>query len=77
MSRLINEGYGLNFNEYVNELRIKAVIRQLEQRAHKHLTIMGIAYDCGFNAKTTFNRCFKKATGLTPGDYIKTKGLKD
>jgi len=77
MSRVINEGYGLNFNEYINELRIKAVIRKLDEGIHKRLTLMGIAYDCGFNAKTTFNRCFKKVTGLTPGDYIKTSSLQD
>jgi AraC-like DNA-binding protein len=33
---------------------------------------MGIAYECGFNSKATFNRVFKNLTGVTPGEYVKS-----
>lgn len=72
LSRVINEGLAQNFNDYINGLRVAAVLRQIEKEAHKKYSIMGIAWDCGFNSKTTFNRSFKKITGKTPTEYIKT-----
>ena len=37
---------------------------------NSNITIMGLAYDCGFNSKTVFNTYFKKATGQTPKQYL-------
>ncbi|WP_137043718.1 AraC family transcriptional regulator [Pseudolabrys sp. FHR47] len=31
--------------------------------------IASIAFDCGFNDLSTFNRRFRRVTGVTPGDY--------
>lgn len=70
LSRIINEGYGQNFNDYINNLRVAAVIDRFAQQAHLQYSLMGIAYDCGFNSKTTFNRAFKKAIGQTPSEYL-------
>ncbi|MGV3459759.1 MAG: helix-turn-helix domain-containing protein [Flavobacterium sp.] len=70
LSRIINKGSGKNFNDFVNGYRVKAVIALLTAGAHKKSTIIGLAYDCGFNAKTTFNRAFKKQTGCAPKDFI-------
>ena len=69
-SKVINEGYGLNFNDYINQWRIEAVVEQFRQKVHHKYSLIAIAYDCGFNSKTTFNRAFKKVTGQTPGGYI-------
>ena len=71
LSRVINDGFGQNFNDYINGLRVAAVLKQLENDAHKKYNMTGIAWDCGFNSKTTFNRSFKKITGKTPTGYIK------
>jgi len=70
LSKIINEGYGLNFNDYINGLRVQAVLDRLKLGEQKKYSLMGIAWDCGFNSKTTFNRSFKKVTGKTPSDYI-------
>lgn len=70
LSKVINEGYGLNFNDYINQWRVEAVVEQFRQKAHYKYSLIAIAYDCGFNSKTTFNRAFKKVTGQTPGGYI-------
>ena len=70
LSRIINEGYGQNFNDYINHLRVASIIGRFEQQAHLKYSLMGVAYDCGFNSKTTFNRAFKKATGQTPSNYL-------
>jgi AraC-like DNA-binding protein len=38
-------------------------------------TILDIAYAAGFNSKASFNRIFKKVTGMTPSEYrLKMRG---
>lgn len=69
LSKVINQGFGLNFNDFVNEYRVKAVIELLKAGEQKNQTLLGIAFDCGFNSKATFNRAFKKQTGLSPKDW--------
>jgi AraC-like DNA-binding protein len=72
LSRVINVGYQLNFNDFINSYRIKEVRLKIDAKAHKHITLLGIALDSGFNSKATFNRAFKKQTGKTPLEYIKS-----
>ncbi|AWI26763.1 helix-turn-helix domain-containing protein [Flavobacterium pallidum] len=69
-SKVVNQGFGLNFNDLINQYRTEAVVKCLEQGLHKNTTLLGIAFDCGFNSKATFNRAFKKHTGKSPKDYI-------
>lgn len=70
ISKTINEALEMNFNDFVNEKRVEAVISNLNKGEHKRNTLLGIALDCGFNSKTTFNRAFKKYAGKTPKQYI-------
>jgi AraC-like DNA-binding protein len=70
VSKAINQGFGLNFNDFVNQYRIDAVKKAFESGEHKKSTLLGIAFDCGFNSKATFNRAFKKHTGISPKDYL-------
>ena len=70
LSQLINSGFQKNFNDFVNEYRIEAVKRQLSEGKHKQLSLLGIAYECGFNSKATFNRVFKKLTNTSPTEYL-------
>ncbi|MEM1325417.1 MAG: helix-turn-helix transcriptional regulator [Bacteroidota bacterium] len=70
ISKVINTEFDMNFNDFVNEKRAKAVIERLNQGEHHQHTLLSIALDCGFNSKTTFNRAFKKHTGITPKQYI-------
>lgn len=71
LSKIINKGFGLNFNDFINQYRIEAVIDALMLGKHKKNTLLGIAFDCGFNSKSTFNRAFKKHTALSPQEFIK------
>jgi AraC-like DNA-binding protein len=73
LTYLLNAHIGKNFFTYVNEYRLKAVIRRLENPDYDHLTIMAIAYDCGFNSKSTFNSLFKQFTGQTPSEFKKQR----
>ncbi len=66
VSRTINQGIGLSFNQYINQWRIKHAKAQLEQ---PHQSVLNLALESGFNSKATFNRVFKKQVGLTPSQY--------
>jgi AraC-like DNA-binding protein len=70
LSQVINQGYHLNFNELINQYRVRAVVEKFEEGEHSLQTLLGIAYDCGFNSKSTFNRAFRKHTGLSPSAYL-------
>ena len=76
ISSVINQGFEMNFNDFVNEKRTEAVIHKLKKREHTIKTLLSIALDSGFNSKATFNRAFKKHTGLTPRQYIAANDLK-
>ncbi|MEM6525568.1 MAG: helix-turn-helix domain-containing protein [Bacteroidota bacterium] len=69
LSYLLNRHLGKSFYEYVNSFRIEEVKQRLESDEFRHLSILAIAFDCGFNSKTSFNRIFKQMTGLTPSQY--------
>jgi AraC-like DNA-binding protein len=70
ISKTINQGFQLNFNDFINNYRIEAVKEKLQAGEQKKQTLLGIAYDCGFNSKATFNRAFKKVTGSSPKEWV-------
>ena len=72
LSEVINEHMGKNFYNLVNDYRVEEVKSRLETDDYKHLTILGIAFDSGFNSKSSFNTIFKEKTGSTPSEYLKT-----
>jgi AraC-like DNA-binding protein len=69
LSALVNQGFGENFNQFVNRYRVEESKRLLISGKHAHLSMVGIAFEAGFNSKTAFNTTFKKITGLAPTDY--------
>jgi AraC-like DNA-binding protein len=70
VSQQINAGLGKSFNDFVNEYRVEEVKRRLNSSDIDRLTILGIAFESGFNSKTTFNRIFKDFTGVAPRDFL-------
>ena len=69
ISYVINDKLDQNFYDLINNFRIEEVKSRLINPKFENLTIVAIAYDCGFNSKATFNRLFKKYTGTTPTQY--------
>jgi putative ABC transport system permease protein len=69
LSQIINTVLNKSFNDFINEYRIRYVISKMHDPAYKHITLLGIAYESGFNSKATFNRTFKQITGKTPLTY--------
>lgn len=73
LTALFNNYMGVNFFEFVNEYRIEEAKKRLVDETYEPLTIIAIAYDCGFNSKSTFNTLFKEMVGKTPSQYRKNK----
>ncbi len=69
LSQIINSKVGKNFFEFVNAYRIEAIKQKLTDPNYEHFSILGIAYECGFKTKSTFNTVFKNVTGYTPSAY--------
>jgi AraC-like DNA-binding protein len=59
----------MNFFDLVNGYRVREVQQRLEDEESRQFTILAIAFDAGFNSKTSFNTIFKKHTGMTPSEY--------
>ncbi|WP_170122717.1 ABC transporter permease [Mucilaginibacter oryzae] len=69
LSKTINLGLEKNFSDFINEFRVRDVVRKMRDPANDRLTLLGIAYASGFNSERTFHRAFKELTGKTPLEY--------
>lgn len=70
VSRALNNQLGQNFYTFINEHRVEAAKRRLQEDAHRN--VLEVALATGFGSKSTFNSVFKKFTGLTPSEFRKT-----
>lgn len=75
ISFLINQAFDVNFNDFVNSYRLEHFKLIALDSNNSHLTILGLAYDSGFNSKTVFNTYFKKIEGVTPRAWMKANSL--
>nr|WP_321406269.1 helix-turn-helix domain-containing protein [uncultured Carboxylicivirga sp.] len=71
LSYTINNGFDLNFFQYVNQHRIEKAKELLNDDSNNY-TILAIAFESGFNSKTSFNTTFKKLTHQTPSQFKKS-----
>lgn len=69
VSRILNSVLKKNFNDFVNEYRVADVIRKMQDPGYDHITMLGVAFESGFNSQSTFTRIFKQMTGKTPLEY--------
>lgn len=67
LSQFLNSKMNMNFNAFINSYRIKEARHLLTHEPEKN--ILSIAYEVGFNSKSSFNRVFQKITHLTPSEY--------
>ncbi|PWN69377.1 AraC family transcriptional regulator [Chryseobacterium phosphatilyticum] len=75
LSQVINSREGKNFYDYINTLRIEAFKQLLLQPESRQYTLLSLAFECGFNSKTSFNRNFKKITGMSPSVYARNQKI--
>jgi len=69
LSQTINERLGQTFSDFINSYRVEEAKRKLLDPALKHLSVLGIAEEVGFNSKSSFNAVFKKHTNMTPSEF--------
>lgn len=70
ISEMLNNYIGKSFYDFINDYRIEEFIRLVDQGMYEKHTLSYLYESAGFNSKATFNRFFKKKTGLTPTSYI-------
>ncbi|NAS31848.1 helix-turn-helix domain-containing protein [Flavobacteriaceae bacterium R38] len=71
LSALLNQHMHISFYDIINKYRVEAVKEKIASKAYENYTLLGIGYECGFSSKASFNRIFKKETGLSPSEYKK------
>ncbi len=75
LSQVINSKEGKSFYDYVNSHRVEAFKELLLDPKSQQFTLLSLAFDCGFNSKTSFNRNFKKITHMSPSAYAKSRQI--
>lgn len=75
LSQAINQYENKNFYDFVNEYRVNEFIARASMPENKKFNILSIAYDAGFNSKSSFNQIFKKKTTKTPSQFIRENKL--
>lgn len=73
LSKAINRVTGKNFNNYVNEFRVKEAIRLLSDAPENTRFVHGFYKQAGFQSRASFYRTFKKVIGITPAEYKRQK----
>jgi AraC-like DNA-binding protein len=75
LTQLLNDRLMKNFYSFINEYRIGVAIARLDDPGAE-VNILSLAFDCGFNSRSSFNNYFKKITGCTPSAYRKRKVMR-
>jgi AraC-like DNA-binding protein len=70
LSQVINSFESRTFYDYINGLRVEEFKILVADPVNNQYTLLSLAFECGFNSKTAFNRNFKKTTGLSPSEYL-------
>jgi AraC-like DNA-binding protein len=74
LSQYLNGHLGKTFYDYLNRFRLDHFLELAGSQEMEKLSILGLAYESGFNSKTTFNTFFKKELKVTPRAYLKQLG---
>jgi len=72
LSQVIHQQYGLKFNDFINEFRVKEACRLLQSDNSCTISIEHLSERSGFNSKSTFYCAFRKVTGKSPATFEKT-----
>lgn len=71
VSSIINNHFGTNFFEFVNEYRVNKAKAMLIDPTFAEKTILYVLLECGFNSKSSFHRFFKRYANMTAADFRK------
>ncbi len=73
LSSTLNAGLGISFSDAINSYRVEEFKQRAMRGDTTHLSLLGLALECGFNSKATFNRAFKKQVGQAPSDWLSSQ----
>jgi AraC-like DNA-binding protein len=74
ISTFINQNYGKNFNEFINDYRVDYLIERSSQPdTLDQFTLEALGKEAGFNSRTAFITAVKKRTGKTPSVLFKRR----
>lgn len=74
LSAFINQEYGKNFSEWINDHRFLFLQKMVAENGDFHLyTFEALGKMAGFNSRTSFISAIKKRTGKTPSEYFLKK----
>ncbi len=73
LSQLINQHFNLSFFDFVNKYRVQEAKAMIE--VNPEYTLLQVAFDAGFNNKTSFVNAFKKFERTTPSTYRETLAI--
>lgn len=76
ISAYLNQKMGVSFNDYLNHYRIQHCIERIKKGDSSLLKLEALAFECGFNNRNTFTTAFKRSTGMTPSEYLRTHNKK-
>jgi AraC-like DNA-binding protein len=71
LSSIMNQQFGMNFNEYVNQFRVREACRLIIESSDSTFSFDHILEKSGFHTKSTFYSAFKKFTGMSPATFLK------
>lgn len=72
LSEVLNNELHTNFYNFINHYRVEDCKQKMATPKFENYTLLAVAFECGFNSKTTFNTVFKRETGMTPRQFKKT-----
>ncbi len=74
LSEIINTHYNVNFNTYINKLRVNYIIEKLKTDPNFiNYKISYLAENCGFSSHSSFATVFKSITGISPVKFIELR----
>ncbi len=75
LSAFINQEYGKNFNELINEYRVDFLAEMIKSSTdHFQYTLEALGKEAGFNSRAAFISAVKKRTGKTPSEFFGRRG---
>ena len=69
ISAVLNNHLQQSFSQWLNGYRVAAFKQRILMAESDHLTLAGMAFECGFNSQASFQRIFKQCTGMVPSKY--------
>ncbi len=71
ISKTVNHFAERSYSDFINQYRVNYFIAKVKDGEHKEKTLLALAFECGFNSKSSFNRVFKQFQGKTPSEYVR------